>query len=607
MNIAQHLEKSAQLFPRQPAIIFEGKTTTYEALHTQVCKFAHALSDLDVEPGDRIGLFLANTPAFAIAYYAALTLGAIVVSMNTRSTRLETRFVLEDCAAKVLITAEEFRDKVPAGGLPHLKHIIFAEADSVGQLSMTVLMELTADPVPLIDRDRDDPAVILYTSGTTGTPKGATLSHGNVVSNVWSFVHNCGIRFGERILLQLPLFHCFGQNALMNSAILAGSTLVLQRGFRPDTAIQAIEEQAVTMFFAVPTMFLALLDRASCAQLRSVHYYFSAASSLPEEVERRWHEKFGRVISQGYGLTETSPFASYNHFLKHRFGSIGMPIENVEMKVVDIFSGVELPHGELGEILIKGPNVMIGYWNRPEETLQVLRDGWFHSGDIGRIDQEGYFYIADRLKDMINVGGMNVYPIEVENVLYQHDAVLETAVFGVGDSLMGEQVCAHVVLKPNTVVSAEDLLAFCRHKLADFKVPRLIECVSDLPKNPAGKILKRVLRDQAAVGRNTIGQVSIVRSDHAAATFSHRQLLLDYLKARLAEVLNLETEHIDPDEPIADLGLESLIAVDLAARIRSELGIDFSALVLLNNRTLNGLVDTVAKALDNFGDGQSPV
>jgi long-chain acyl-CoA synthetase len=302
-------------------------------------------------------------------------------------------------------------------------------------------------------------------------------------------------------------------------------------------------------------------------------------------------------VTQGYGLTETSPFASYNGFLQHRPGTIGTPIENVEMKVVDVTTGADVAVGELGELVIKGPNVMLGYWNKPVETAQVLKNGWFRSGDIGRMDADGYFQIADRLKDMIDVGGMNVYPVQVENVLYEQGEVAEAAVFGIPDELMGERVCAHVVLKPGSAATAEQLLGFCRERLTDFKVPRVLELVGELPKNPAGKVLKRVLRDKAAPERRTPA------SEFTAAYFGapvegRRQVLIGLLTAELAAKLDLPASAIGPEEPLTDLGLESLMAVDLGTRLRALLGVDFSVLVMVNGGTLNSLTNALAKTLD---------
>ncbi|MFM8764436.1 MAG: long-chain-fatty-acid--CoA ligase [Spartobacteria bacterium] len=598
MNIAQNLEKPARLHPERTALVFEGATWTYAQLEKKSARFAAALRAMGIGPGDRVGLFLPNIPAFVIAYYGTLKLGALAVSVNARSTATEVRFVLDDCGAKVLVTTAAMRASIPEKDLPSLEKIIVAEGEAGNDIALDGLIADSGEELVSVDRDRSEAAVILYTSGTTGTPKGATLSHGNVVSNAWSFVHHCGMTRDDRIQLHQPLFHCYAQNALLNSGLLAGSTLVLQRGFGPDTALEAIEQNGITMLFAVPTMFLAMLEQAEPEKIKSVRYYFSAAASLPAETEQRWREKFGRVVTQGYGLTETSPFASYNGVDNYRHGSLGLPIENVEMKVLHTTTGAEVPPGELGEIVIKGPNVMLGYWNRPEETAQALRGGWFHSGDIGKTDEDGYFYMADRLKDMVDVGGMNVYPVEVENALYAHEAVAEVAVFGVPDNLMGEQVWAHVVLKEGAAPDQDELVKFCQARLADFKTPRVIEFVTELPKNPSGKILKHVLREKARAARATTQTAAIAGEYHATEASGRRAFLTEYLRVRLAPALGLELKQVDPAEPLTDLGLESLKAVDLTVQIRNQLGVELSAVVFFGGNSIDTVAGILAATLD---------
>jgi long-chain acyl-CoA synthetase len=305
------------------------------------------------------------------------------------------------------------------------------------------------------------------------------------------------MRSEDRLLLYLPLFHCFGQNAVLNAGLNACTTIVLHRNFDLEEILKSVATEQVTMFFGVPTVFLVLLNMSTPDdQLKSVRYYFSAAAPLPIEVAQKWYEKYGLVIHQGYGLTETSPCASYNHDYIYKPGSVGTPIENVEMKIVN--NGKEVPPGELGEIIIRGPNVMLGYWNRPFETAEVIKNGWFYSGDIGQIDADGFFYIVDRSKDMINVAGFKVYPTEVENVIYEHPAVAEVAVYGVPDLEKSEIVKANIVLKPGQIVTEKQIIAFCSERMAAYKIPKVIKFVDSIPKNPTGKVLKRVLRDEAA-------------------------------------------------------------------------------------------------------------
>ncbi len=496
MNIAQNLERATRQFPDKPAIIFEGCATTYRELNAAVDRVARGLVALGVEEGERVALFLPNIPAFPIAYLATQKLGAIAVAVNAMLTAEELRYLIADSDARVLFTTATL--------LPQARPLLGAELDT----ARVILCEGEATGHPALDdlgesgalaareMDRDAPAAILYTSGTTGKQKGATLSHGNVVSNMYATEHALRIDSGDRLLLFLPLFHCFGQNFIMNTALNSGATLVLHRRFVPEEILASIAREGVTMFFAVPTIYIALLNAGvDPACLASVRYYFSAAATMPMEVATRWRDTFSRPIHEGYGLTETAPFACHNHHWAHRPGSVGTPLEMVEMRVVDL-DDQPVPPGTWGEIVIKGPNVMLGYWNNPAATAEALRGGWFHSGDIGYLDEDGYVYLVDRVKDMINAGGFKVWPREVEEVLYRHPAIKECAVVGVADPLKGEVPKVVVVLQPATDLTAEALEEFCRAHLAAYKVPRLVEFRAEMPKNATGKILKRLLRDQ---------------------------------------------------------------------------------------------------------------
>jgi long-chain acyl-CoA synthetase len=497
MNITQHVERGHHLFPDKPALIFEGKSFTYADLDMMANRVANALRRLGIHRSDRVALFLPNIPEFVISYLGILKLGAVAVSLNAMLKSAEVNFILNDCGAKALITTEELVKNVPEADLPELKHILIAEGTASKGTLLAQLMASASPEGRAVEMDRYAPAAIVYTSGTTGFPKGATLSHGNLISNSYSQQHCCGMRSEDRLLLYLPLFHCFGQNAVLNAGLNACTTIVLHRNFDLEEILKSVATEQVTMFFGVPTVFLVLLNmNTPDDRLKSVRYYFSAAAPLPVEVAQKWYEKYGFVIHQGYGLTETSPCASYNHDYIYKPGSVGTPIENVEMKIVN--NGKEVPLGELGEIIIRGPNVMLGYWNRPFETAEVIKNGWFYSGDIGQIDQDGFFYIVDRSKDMINVAGFKVYPTEVENVLYEHPAIAEVAVYGVPDLEKSEIVKANIVLKPGQSVTEKQVIAFCSERMAVYKIPKVIKFVDSIPKNPTGKVLKRVLRDEAA-------------------------------------------------------------------------------------------------------------
>jgi long-chain acyl-CoA synthetase len=364
-----------------------------------------------------------------------------------------------------------------------------------GEPGAVAFEALPADP-PLraVDGDREDVAAVLYTSATTGRPKGVMLTQANVVSNTYATVHHLRMTVEDRGLCALPLFHCFGQNFIMNALVAAGGTLVLQERFVPAEFLAAIPRHGVTLLYAVPTMYIVLLGAGLGAHdLSTLRLAFSAAAMLPGDVEQRWTAATGLPISQGYGLTESSPFATYNHERAHRLGSIGTPIENVEVAVVDE-QDRPVPDGALGELVIRGPNVMKGYLGRPGDTAQALRGGWLHSGDIGYRDGDGYFYVVDRVKDMINVAGFKVFPREVEEVLFEHPAVAEAAVLGRPDPVKGEVVRACVVLRPGHSATPDELIDRCRGRIASYKVPVVVEILTALPKSPTGKILKKNLR-----------------------------------------------------------------------------------------------------------------
>lgn len=494
MNITYHIERASKLFPDKTALIFEEKSYTYQELDRLANRMANGLKKLGVTKGDRVALFLPNIPEFIISYLGTLKLGAIAVSLNVMLKSSEVSFILNDCTAKVLVTTEELREQVIKPDLPQLQTILLAEQQIGRGISLDRILANASPDAEAVDLNNNDPAAIVYTSGTTGFPKGATLSHGNIITNMAAQNRCCNMTSGDRLLLYLPLFHCFGQNAVLNAGLNVGAAIVLQRRFKSEQVLDAILTEKITMFFGVPTVFIKLLN-LNPSSLANVRYFFSAAAPMPVEIAQKWQEQYGIVIHEGYGLTETSPCACYNHNSNYKFGSIGTPIDNVEMKIIDA-EGKEVPPGDIGEIAIKGPNVMLGYWNRPLETAKVLKNGWFHIGDIGSMDEEGYFYIVDRLKDMINISGFKVYPAEVENVLYQHPAVAEVAVYGLPDPFKGETVNANIVLKDGYTITADEIAAFCAERIATYKVPKCFKFVDAIPKNPTGKVLKRMLREE---------------------------------------------------------------------------------------------------------------
>ncbi|MCU0591742.1 MAG: long-chain fatty acid--CoA ligase [Desulfobacterales bacterium] len=496
MNITQHVERAAKFFPDKPAISFEGSTLTYRDLNARIDRLANALAANGVGRGQCVALYLPNIPAFAICYLATVRIGAIALSINSMYKSEELNYILNDSGSVLIATTGELLSNIPLSACPTVKQVIVCEGDPQGHPTLDDWLEQASDRRTHADMNPNDPAVLLYTSGTTGFPKGATLSHGNVVSNAWATVHHSGFTRDDRMILFLPVFHVFGQNFIMNATFQACATLVLHRRFAPESVLESIRRDRVTMFFAVPTIYIGLLNMAlPDGALASIRYEFSAASTMPREISARWTERFGRPVYEGYGLTECSPFACYNHDFRHKFGSVGTPIENTEIRILDADDN-ELPLGQWGEICIKGPGVMQGYWNKPDETRQALRSGWLHSGDIGMMDDEGYVFIVDRVKDMINVSGFKVWPAEVEQFLYKHPAIQEVAVYGKPHPDKGEMVVAAIVLREDARATGDEIIAYCRSHMAAYKAPARVDFVSELPKSATGKILKRTLRDK---------------------------------------------------------------------------------------------------------------
>lgn len=596
MNICEHLSVTAKLFPEKEALVFEGHRFTFAELELLSQAAAEKLIDSRISRGDCVALMLPNVPSFVIWYYATLRIGAIAVSISTRSAASEASLLVSDCGARVFVTSSNSFE-VARNELPECVEKCFLVSELGDFCDGDSLKRTEACNAIWVNADPDEAAVILYTSGTTGFAKGATLSHLNVRSNVHSFNHLCGMQPDDRILLAVPLFHCFGQNALLNAAFNVGATLVLQRAFDPTESKRLIADEQVTQLYGVPMMFQLFHDSCEPADLASVNYCFSAAATLPIQTSHRWLEKTGMPINEGYGLTETSPFASYNHRTKYVPGSIGMPIDCVEMKIVDTETGHDCQAGELGEIAVRGPNVMLGYWNRPDDTALAIRNGWFHSGDIGRMDQQGFFYIVDRVKDMISVGGLKVYPAEVERVLLDHPAVLQAAVIGFRDDVFGEKVAAFIV--PQASYSSEDVTSDIRrhtkNNLANYKVPTAIVFIDELPRNASGKILKTKLREidmttdmpdadldeqaESGVEGSGANQAKAVRRptlrDQLASTYESRRLeVANTFVTSLVQAISGSEETLEPKTRFLDAGLDSLMIVEMSSQIQVEIGTD---------------------------------
>ncbi len=488
-NLAGLLAATRERHAQRPALKLDDAVVTYEALDEASARVAGMLRQRGVEPGDRVGIMLPNVPYFGIVYYGVLRAGGVVVPMNVLLKGREVSFYLTDPGAKLLFAWHGFEADARVGAdEAGVELISIKPGEFEQQLGQ-------AEPVrEIAERADDDTAVILYTSGTTGTPKGAELTHANLMANVDVNVRTLANASEEDVILgALPLFHSFGQTCGLNTAVQAGACLDLIPRFDPGKALEVIQRDKVTVFEGVPTMYHALLNHPERENYdtSSLRLCVSGGSALPVEVLKGFEEAFQAKVLEGYGLSETSPVASFNHPDKERKpGSIGTPIEGVEMKVVDDDGG-DVPQGEVGEIAIRGHNVMKGYWNRADATQEVMQDGWFRTGDMARIDEDGYFFIVDRKKDMIIRGGYNVYPREIEEVLYEHPAVLEVAVVAVPDEKMGEEVAAAVVLREGADADASDIRDFAKQRVAAYKYPRHVWFLDTLPKGPTGKILKR--------------------------------------------------------------------------------------------------------------------
>jgi long-chain acyl-CoA synthetase len=495
MNLAQILSDSAGRDPEQIAIKLDDFELSYALLEQVSMRVAALLRARGISVGDRVALMVPNVPQFAAIYYGILRAGAVVVPLNVLNKRREVEFFLKDSGAKLLFVWQDFAvEAVPA-------------AIDVGCESITVdLQEFTQrlfqhEPrTDIVERDESDTAVMLYTSGTTGTPKGAELTHANLRANCDASCLLFELAAGAVVLGALPLFHAFGQTCALNTCVLAGGMLTLIPRFDGSKALEVIQRDKVMVFEGVPSMYGAMLHAPDRERydVSTLKICASGGAAMPVELMRAFEAAFGCMVLEGYGLSETSPVASFNHPDRERkAGSIGTPIRGVEMRVVDE-QDQELPTGEVGEVVIRGHNIMKGYWGRPDATTATIKDGWFHSGDLARRDEDGYFFIVDRKKDMIIRNGFNVYPREIEEVLYAHPAVREAAVVGLPHDEYGEEVGAAVSLKPEARTTVEDLQAFVKDQVAAYKYPRKVWIVDELPKGPTGKILKREIERPAA-------------------------------------------------------------------------------------------------------------
>lgn len=488
-NLAENLTRTAAEHGGRPAVRLDEVVLTYDELLDGVRRVAGLLRSRGVGPGDRVAMVLPNVPAFPVLFYGAVSIGAVVVPMNPLLKAREVQFYLEDSGASVVFAWHAMADEAGKA------------ASTVGVESIAVdpdtFADLLAEHEPVeevVDRDDVDTVVLLYTSGTTGQPKGAELTQRNLASNASMTKETLVELTPEDVVMGcLPLFHCFGLTCGLNASVLAGSCLTLIPRFDAAKALEVIGRDGVTVFEGVPTMYAGMLhvEDAPSYDVSSLRTCISGGAAMPVEVMRSFEKAFGCIVLEGYGLSETAPVASFNRpGLERKPGSIGVPVRGVEMKLVGDEGG-DVATGEVGEIAIRGENVMKGYWRRDEATEEAIPDGWFRSGDLAKQDEDGYFFIVDRKKDLIIRGGYNVYPREVEEALYEHDAVAEVAVIAIPHDELGEEVGAAVALKPGQQVDEDELRAFAKERLAAYKYPRRLWIVEELPKGPTGKILRR--------------------------------------------------------------------------------------------------------------------
>jgi len=523
------LEKSANEFPANKALHFLGKQITYQELLSKCYQFAHVLITRGVKKGDRVAIMLPNSPQAVIAYYGALFAGAVVVQTNPLYTERELVHQLTDSGAETIVTLDLLFNKVMnvkestslrqifitsvGDFLPFFKKLLYPFVQRKqghnpqvtygdGVESFTKALNSSPSLPVRVDVDPEkDLALLQYTGGTTGFAKGVMLTHKNLVANAIQCKTTLyKMQTGQEVILgAIPLFHVYGMTTVMNLGILLAAQIILVPRFDVKQILELIDTCKPTCFPGAPTMYIGLINHPELKKydLSSIRACVSGSAPLPLEVQETFEKLTGGRLVEGYGLTETSPVTHSNPIWGHRInGSIGLPWPDTDCQIVDTATGEPLPQGEVGELAVKGPQVMLGYWNRPEDTAAVLKDGWLLTGDMGYMDENGYFYIVDRKKDMIIAGGYNVYPREVEEVLFSHPAVMEAAVIGIPDPYRGETVKAFVVCKKDQQVSETELDAFCRQKLASYKVPRHYEFRQELPKTMVGKVLKRQLQEE---------------------------------------------------------------------------------------------------------------
>jgi long-chain acyl-CoA synthetase len=492
MNISKNLEQSAFYFPDNTAIIEQGIEISYAELNARANRVATALLKIGVSAGDHIALCAPNSVNWVVFYFGVLKTGAVAVTLSSLLSRKELALLLCHCHPKVLFAFDDIlsyvdRIREEAG--------VETVISNSGDMRFEQLLKKGTASFKAVDRDRSDTAVILYTGGTTGTPKGVELTHENVSQSIQNVIFCERSNENDTALLFLPFNHVFGQMHILNATILSAGCTELIPFFDMDAVLDILKKGRVTKLFSVPTIYARLLQLDGLKEkLGAVRYCFSASASIAAEHVCQWKERTGLSIYESYGMTEAAPMVTYNHCYRHVAGSVGTPVSGVEVEIRDLYGNPE-PLGNKGEICIRGRNIMKGYLNNPQATAEAFWDnGWFRSGDMGIMDSHGYLFIVDRIKDMVITGGENVYPREVEEILYTHPDVSECAVIGLPDPEWGEKVTAFIVTKSGKEIDSAEVKSFLKSQLSPFKVPKEYRTVDELPKSPTGKILKRMLR-----------------------------------------------------------------------------------------------------------------
>ncbi|MCU6600318.1 long-chain-fatty-acid--CoA ligase [Peribacillus frigoritolerans] len=526
------LKESAEEFPDKVSIHFQGKELTFREVHESALKFAAYLKSIGLQKGERVAVMLPNCPQGVISFFGILMAGGVVVQTNPTYTERELEYQMKDSGAKMILVMDILFPRVSAVAsrtdiehiivtaikeyLPFPKNLIYpfiqkkqygivinVEHEGNHHLFSEIMKRKITEEVDTVPIDvNNDLALLQYTGGTTGFPKGVMLTHKNLLANTkmcnaWLYKNKRG---EERILAILPFFHVYGMTTVLVLSVMEGNTMIIMPKFDVEATLKTIQKQKPTMFPGAPTMYIGLLNHPDIAKydLSSINACISGSASLPLEVQEQFEKITGGKLVEGYGLSETSPVTHANFIWDEPRvkGSVGLPWPDTDSAILSLESNEELPPNEIGEIAIKGPQVMKGYWNRPDETEKTFKNGWLLTGDLGYMDEQGFFYVVERKKDTIIAGGFNIYPREVEEVLYEHEAIQEVVVAGIPDPYRGETVKAYVVLKKNARVTEEELNEFARKNLASYKVPRSYEFRDELPKTTIGKILRRVLIEE---------------------------------------------------------------------------------------------------------------